>query len=165
MELYKNLYQTYGYHINKFKKVVEWWIWSWYPIHWNDVTLHLWILVTDSLTRSTQGRNHWRRGRVGVGVRTPQHFNDPQLWTAFYMEGGRFSSITYCNKVDYFKIYLSTIHQIERFEVRNSKTFLGRGSPSPLPRPLLLGLRPRFGLRPIRTSNFWSVVGPLDPRG
>ena len=26
-----------------------------------------------------------------------------------------------CNKVDYFKIDLRTIHQIERFEVQNSK--------------------------------------------
>ena len=50
----------------------------------------------------------------------------------------------------FFKISLSTIHQIERFEVRNSKNFLRSGSPSPLPRPLLplfLRLRPRFGLR------------------
>ena len=53
----------------------------------------------------------------------------------------------------FFKINISvsSIHQIEQFEVRNSKNFLGRGSPSPLPRPLpplLLGLRSRFGLRP-----------------
>ena len=26
-------------------------------------------------------------------------------------------ALLHCNKVDYFKIYLSTIHQIERFEV------------------------------------------------
>ena len=35
----------------------------------------------------------------------------------------------------YFKISPSTIHQIEPFEVRNSKSFLGRGSPSPSPDP------------------------------
>ena len=34
------------------------------------------------------------------------------------------------------KIPVSSIHQIELFEVRNFKSFLGRGSPSPLPRPL-----------------------------
>ena len=39
----------------------------------------------------------------------------------------------------------------EWFQVWFFKNFLGRGSPSPLPRPLppfFLGLRPRFGLRP-----------------
>ena len=43
------------------------------------------------------------------------------------------------------------MHQIEWFQVWFFKNFLGRGSPSPLPRPLppfFLGLRPRFGLRP-----------------
>ena len=43
------------------------------------------------------------------------------------------------------------MHQNERFQDRIFKNFLGRGSPSPLPRPLppfFLGLRPRFGLRP-----------------
>ena len=38
-------------------------------------------------------------------------------------------------KVDFFKISLSTIHQIERFEVRNSENFL-EGSPSPFPKPI-----------------------------
>ena len=45
----------------------------------------------------------------------------------------------------------STMHQYERFQARIFTNFLGRGSPSPLPRPLppfFLGLRPRFGLRP-----------------
>ena len=44
-----------------------------------------------------------------------------------------------------------TMHQNKRFQDRIFKNFLGRGSPSPLPRPLppfFLGLRPRFGLRP-----------------
>ena len=43
------------------------------------------------------------------------------------------------------------MHQNEWFQVWYFKNFLGRGSPSPLPRPLpplFLGLRPRFGLRP-----------------
>ena len=43
------------------------------------------------------------------------------------------------------------MHQNEWFQVWFFKKFLGRGSPSPLPRPLppfFLGLRPRFGLRP-----------------
>ena len=43
------------------------------------------------------------------------------------------------------------MHQNEWFQVWFFKNFLGRGSPSPLPRPLpplFLGLRPRFGLRP-----------------
>ena len=46
------------------------------------------------------------------------------------------------------------------FKVRNSKNFLGRGSPSPLPRPLpplFLGLRPRFGLHP-------QISGASRPR-
>ena len=38
-------------------------------------------------------------------------------------------------EVDYFKISVSTIHQIQRFEVKNSKHFL-EFSVSPLPRPL-----------------------------
>ena len=43
------------------------------------------------------------------------------------------------------------MHQNEWFQVWFFKNFLGRGSPSPLPRPLpplFLGLRPRYGLRP-----------------
>ena len=77
----------------------------------------------------SQGRNHWGVG----GVKTPNIFIDPQLLTAFYMGVGL--AVLHRNKVDYFKIYLSTIHQIERFEVQNSKNIPGRGSPSPLPRP------------------------------
>ena len=53
--------------------------------------------------------------------------------------------------VIYFKMITSNMHWNEWFQVRFFKTFLGRGSPSPLPRPLppfFLGLRPRFGLRP-----------------
>ena len=53
-----------------------------------------------------------------------------------------------------FRIQVYT--RLNDFEVRNSKNFLGRGSPSLLPRPLppfFLGLRPRFGLRPIRTPQ------------
>ena len=72
-------------------------------------------------------------------------------------------ALLHFNEVDYFKIYLSTIHQIERFEVQNSKKFLG-DSPSPSPDPfplLLLWLRPQFGLRLIWTPNFWSVIVPL----
>ena len=50
-----------------------------------------------------------------------------------------------------FQMFASNMHQNEWFQVRFFKNFLGRGSPSPLPRPLppfFLGLRPRFGLRP-----------------
>ena len=37
--------------------------------------------------------------------------------------------LLYIAKMDYFKIYFSTIHQIERFEVQNSKKYLERDSP------------------------------------
>ena len=50
-----------------------------------------------------------------------------------------------------FEMFASDMHQNEWFQVWFFKNFLGRGSPSPLPRPLppfFLGLRPRFGLRP-----------------
>ena len=51
--------------------------------------------------------------------------------------------LCFLGKVDYFKISLSTIHQFERFEVRNSKIFLGRDSPSPLTQALpLIGASP-----------------------
>ena len=49
------------------------------------------------------------------------------------------------------KIFVSAIHQIARLQVQIFKNCLGRGSPSPLPRPLPplnLGLCPQFGLRP-----------------
>ena len=49
------------------------------------------------------------------------------------------------------QIIASNMHQNEWFQVWFFKNFLGRGSPSPLPRPLpplFLGLRSRFGLRP-----------------
>ena len=36
-----------------------------------------------------------------------------------------------------FQDFLSTLHQTERFEVQNSKHFLGRGSPAHLPRQTL----------------------------
>ena len=42
-------------------------------------------------------------------------------------------ALLHCNKVDYFKISLSTIHQIEQFEIQNSKKFPGKGLPSPSP--------------------------------
>ena len=47
--------------------------------------------------------------------------------------------------------FATNMHQNEWFQVLFFKNFLGRGSPSPLPRPLppfFLGFRPRFGLRP-----------------
>ena len=42
---------------------------------------------------------------LGEGVRTLQHF----YWTAFFMGVGL--ALLHFNKVDYFKIYLSTIQQ------------------------------------------------------
>ena len=101
-----------------------------------------------------QGCNHW-----GVGGRTPNIFIDPQFWTAIYMGVGL--ALLHCNKVDYFKIYLSTIHQIERFEVKNF-----RGLTKPLPQtslPLFLWLRPRFGLCPqiSAASRPWFGLYPI----
>ena len=58
------------------------------------------------------------------------------------------------------------MHQNEWFQVWFFKNFLGRGSPSPLPRPLptlFLGLRPRFGLRPQFSSASRPRLG-LRPR-
>ena len=55
-------------------------------------------------------------------------------------------------------IFSFKLHQIERFEVRNSKKFLGgahRALPQTLPL-LFLWLRPPFGLRP--PSNLWRFA-------
>ena len=52
----------------------------------------------------------------------------------------------YANKLWVVLISGTTMHQIAPFHVWIFKNFLGRGSPSPLPRPLpplILGLRPR----------------------
>ena len=70
------------------------------------------------------------KGATTGGSGSPRHFSDPQLWTEL-----RFIWSFFHWEVDYFKISVSTIHQIERFEVTNSKQFL-EGSASPLPRPL-----------------------------
>ena len=112
-----------------------------------------------------QGRNHWRV------VRIPQHFYWPPILDSYI-------AIKWIKSRFTFQLYTM---QIERFVVQNSQKFLWwKFSPSPLPRPLpslFLGLRSRFGLRPkilglgasrhrfglhpIRTPNFWSVVAPL----
>ena len=62
-------------------------------------------------------------------------------------------------KVDHFKISVSTIHQIERSEVQNSKYFLGRGSPSPLPRPLPLS-RALSSIRALLSNIelYWNLI-------
>ena len=58
-----------------------------------------------------------------------------------------------------FQMFASNMHQNEWFQVRFFKIFLGRGSPSPLPRPL-----PRFrsGLRP-RARASPSILGRFAP--
>ena len=65
-----------------------------------------------------------------------------------------------------FQMFASNMHQNEWFQVRFFKNFLGRGSPSPLPRPLppfFLGLRPRFGFRPQFSGASRLRIG-LRPR-
>ena len=65
-----------------------------------------------------------------------------------------------------FQMFASNMQQNEWFQVRFFKNFLGRGSPSPLPRPLppfFLGLRPRFGLRPQFSGASRLRIG-LRPR-
>ena len=61
-------------------------------------------------------------------------FIDPHFWTELMFVWTVFSWFHWI--VDYSKIFVSIIHQIERFEVRNSNHFLERGSPSPLSRPI-----------------------------
>ena len=114
---------------------------------------------------------------TGVGFRTPQNFYWPPILDSFF-HGGVSLALLDCKQVDYSKIYLSTIHRIEQFEVQNSKKFLGRGSLSPLPRPLPRSfsgftLDSGFALKSwaLRTlnsgfaqfgpPNFWSRVAPL----
>ena len=110
------------------------------------------------------------------GVHKTQHVYTPHhTWG----ESDKLKFLSFLWKVDYFKISLSTIHQIERFKVRNSKSiFWGGAHRAPSPdHPLLFlkfrlrfelrpqfsdALRPRFRLRPIRFPNFWSVVAPLQ---
>ena len=91
--------------------------------------------LRSNMRSNTQGRNHWRvggQGPLNIYI-DPPNFGQLFSW-------GVSLALLHCNKVDFFKIYLSTIPQIERFEAS----------------------RPRFGLRPIRTPNFWRVVAPLQ---
>ena len=63
-------------------------------------------------------------------------------------------------------MFASNMHQNEWFQDWFFQNFLGRGSPSPLPRPLppfYLGLRPRFGLRPQFSGASRPRLG-LHPR-
>ena len=83
----------------------------------------------------------------GLGVRPsgpPRHFYWPPILDRAFNMGGRFNSVTLQIEMFFYVFFEmsiisrfpSTIHQIERFEVRHSKNFLGRGSVSPFPRPL-----------------------------
>ena len=60
-----------------------------------------------------------------------------------------------------FKINIGYIYQNNWFEVRNSKKWLGRGSPGPLHRPLSRFfsdfILDSFGLRPIQPLYIWRV--------
>ena len=95
-------------------------------------------------------RNHWRIG----GKDSQNLYWPPQFWKKLLAWGSLWLVPLFCfsvffGKSIFFKIFLSIIHQIERFEVRNSKHFLRRGlTKPPSQTPLYLGLRPRFGLRP-----------------
>ena len=63
------------------------------------------------------------------------------------------SALLHCNKVDYFKIDLSSIHHIKRIEVQNSQK-IGEELTEPLPRPL-----PRSFSEFVLESGF-AISGP-----
>ena len=117
-----------------------------------------------------QGCNHFLGGGVGEEaggggwgagwgeVRTPNFFIAPQFWTVFNVGDLSFvlNVFLFSLKSRFFKISLSTIHQIERFEVRNSENFL-EGSPSPLPKPILRSFSD-FGLDFPTNRTLFSVI-------
>ena len=88
----------------------------------------------------------------GEGLTEPPPQTPPPLLPSHQIITNDFSWKWQLNHfVSPFQIIASNMHQNEWFQVWFFKNFLGRGSPSPLPRPLpplFLGLRPRFGLRP-----------------
>ena len=118
-----------------------------------------------------------------LGGREVRIFINPQLWTEFYWPPTvdsahiRLKCFLYVFiEVDYFKIFVSTIHQIEWFETWNSKKILGE----PLPRPLSPALSRAFpsiraspsnlgrfapsiwALPNFNRPNFWPVVAPMQ---
>ena len=95
----------------------------------------------------------------GSGSGPLNSFTDLPILNSF-LHGGWFSSVI-LQRSRLFQDF--PFNKIEQYEVQNSKKFLGKGSPRPPgpPSPLFLGLLPQFGLRPIWTPNFWSVVVPL----
>ena len=115
-----------------------------------------WRKMEEKLRKNWFSLDHWRGQSPCPLQITPWWQHKIVTWFFFKWFETFVWNVFLCFlwKIDYIKISVSIIPQIELFEVRNSKNFLGRGSPSPLPRPLpplFLGLRPRFGLRPIRT--------------
>ena len=109
---------------------------------------------------------------VSREARNPQHFYWPPILNRAFNMRVRLSEMfvhVFFEK-SIFKIPLSTIHKIEHWAHWSLKfqKFYGERltltiplRPFPDPYPLFMGLRPRFGLRPIWTPNFWSVVAPL----
>ena len=61
------------------------------------------------------------------------NFIYPQLWTELKFFWNVL--IVFHWKIDYFKFSVSIIHQIERFEIRNSKMFWGGAHRAPSPDP------------------------------
>ena len=80
------------------------------------------------------GGGGWGGGQDPQLFYSPPHFGQRLTWG---IGSTHLSWMFFCFlwKVDFFKISLPTIHQIERFEVQNSENFL-EGSPSPLPKPI-----------------------------
>ena len=114
---------------------------------------------------------------LGERVRTLNIFIDPQLLTAFYMGGGisfiklqqsgLFQDIPFNYTTPDWTIWSSKFKKkifggAHRAPSLDPSSALSRASPSIRARPQISdALRPRFGFRPIRTPNFWSVVAPL----
>ena len=90
-----------------------------------------WIYLSwvDTILKIGRFQNNWGVGGSGSpNFSLTPNFGQLLTWEMYFC---------FLRKVDFFKISLSTTHQIERIKVRNSQNFLWRGSPSPLPRPLL----------------------------
>ena len=136
-------------------------------------------IITKKRNRYYSAPNYFlfyaRAQPLGVGGQGPGPLNvfiDPQIFDSF-LHGGVGITLLHYNKVDYFKISLLTIYQIERFEVRNSKKFWEGAHQTPFPDPSSRFLGLRFELRPqiwvlrvlasgftwFRPSNFCCALG------
>ena len=100
-------------------------------LRWHEVS---WLSM--ELSNNLGGGNN--NGNGSKGATTGGRGSGPPTFLLTHNFGQQFTwrvglALLHCNKVDYFKIYLSTFLQIEWFEVQNSKKKSGEGLTKPPP--------------------------------